>query len=92
MLTRSASTKVYASILVALLIGLLLNIGLAFLDVGRFHAVFTLAIAVAQAALVILFFMHVRYGNRLLWLFAAAGFFWLAIMIVLAMSDYISRG
>jgi caa(3)-type oxidase subunit IV len=39
-----------------------------------------------------LFFMHVRYSKSLLWVFVGAGFFWLSIMLVLAMSDYMSRG
>ena|ERR1051326_88155 len=86
------STKMDVRVLIALLVGLLLNIGLAFLDLGRFHAVLALTIAVVQAMLVILFFMHVRYGDRLIWLYVGAGFFWLAIMVSLAMSDYLSRG
>jgi len=42
--------------------------------------------------LVILFFMHVKYSPRLLWVFVAAGFIWLAIMIDLTLSDYLTRG
>ena len=41
--------------------------------------------------LVILIFMHVRYSTRLTWLFVAAGFIWLLIMIDLTMSDYLTR-
>ena len=42
--------------------------------------------------LIILYFMHVRYNSRLAWVFASAGFIWLGILLVLVMSDYISRG
>ena len=50
-----------------------------------------MAIAVAKAVLIILFFMHIRYGRKLTWVFAGAGFFWLAILLVLAMTDYATR-
>jgi hypothetical protein len=36
--------------------------------------------------------MHVRYKPPLTWVFAAAGFIWLVIMIDLTLSDYMSRG
>jgi cytochrome c oxidase subunit 4 len=35
--------------------------------------------------------MHVKYSNKLVWLFAGSGFIWLLILIGLAASDYISR-
>ncbi len=35
---------------------------------------------------------HVRYNSRLTWLFVAAGFIWLLIMIDLTLSDYLTRG
>jgi len=35
--------------------------------------------------------MHVRGGSRLTWLFASAGFFWLAILLGLAMTDSATR-
>jgi cytochrome c oxidase subunit 4 len=42
--------------------------------------------------LVLLYFMHLRYGTRLPWLVVAGGFFWLGILILLSMSDVLSRG
>jgi cytochrome c oxidase subunit 4 len=40
---------------------------------------------------VVLFFMHVRWMPRLIWLTALAGFFWLAIMFAFTMQDYLTR-
>jgi cytochrome c oxidase subunit 4 len=54
--------------------------------------VIALTIAVAKAVLVVLFFMHVRHSSRLTWVVIASGFLWLAIMIGLTMSDYLTRG
>ncbi|HEY3137015.1 MAG TPA: hypothetical protein VGL29_13375 [Blastocatellia bacterium] len=39
-----------------------------------------------------LYFMHVRWSSRLTWVFVCAGFFWLAIMVALTLSDYLTRG
>ena len=50
-----------------------------------------MVIAIAKAVLIILFFMHIRYGPKLTWVFAGAGFFWLTILLVLAMCDYATR-
>jgi len=76
----------------ALLILLGLTIGAAHINLGPLNTVVSLSISGAKAALIILFFMNIRYSKPLMWLCAAAGFFWLAIMIVLAMSDYLTRG
>ena len=64
----------------------------AFFDLGVFNTPVALTIACTKALLVVLFFMHVRYGTRLTWVVVSAGFFWLGILIVLTMSDYLSRG
>ncbi len=55
------------------------------------NTIVALAIAVTKATLVILYFMHVRYSPRLTWVVVTAGFFWLAIMIMLTLSDYLTR-
>ncbi|HET9792024.1 MAG TPA: cytochrome C oxidase subunit IV family protein [Candidatus Angelobacter sp.] len=44
-----------------------------------------------KATLVILYFMHVRYSDRLTMVTVGAGFFWLLILITLSLSDYLSR-
>ena len=64
---------------------------IAFADLGIFNPIVALAIACTKAVLVILFFMHVRYSDRLTMVTVAAGFFWLMILISLSLSDYLSR-
>ena len=68
------------------------TVGVAFIDLGRFNLPAAMVVAVVKAVLIILFFMHVKYAPRLTWVFAAAGFFWLAIMLIFTMTDYVSRG
>jgi cytochrome c oxidase subunit IV len=58
---------------------------------GIWNPVVALVIACTKATLVILFFMHVRYSDRLTMVTVAAGFFWLLILITLSLSDYLSR-
>lgn len=50
-----------------------------------------LLIAFTKMTFVVLFFMHVRWSSKLIWLSAVAGFFWLAIMFAYTMQDYLTR-
>ena len=84
--------KVYYRIWLALLALLLLTWGLAQINLGPFNIVAMLIIAMLKTVLVIMFFMHVKYSPRLIWVFVAAGFIWLLIMIDLTLSDYLTRG
>jgi caa(3)-type oxidase, subunit IV len=87
------SVKLYAVIFLALIVLTLTTTGVAFIDLGGgFNVTVALTIAVVKALLVILFFMHVRYSNRLTWVFVGAGFFWLAIMMALTFGDFLTRG
>ena len=84
-------TKTYLAIFVALMVLLGITIGVAYVDLGKLNLAVAMGIAIAKAALIVWFFMHLRYGQRLTWVFAGAGFFWLAIMLVLTMGDYATR-
>jgi cytochrome c oxidase subunit 4 len=71
---------------------LLLTWGVAQFNLGAFNVIAALTIAVTKMLLVILYFMHVRYSERRTWIFVAAGFIWLLIMIDLTLGDYFTRG
>jgi cytochrome c oxidase subunit 4 len=51
-----------------------------------------LVIAFTKMTCVMLFFMHVYWSPKLIWLSAIASFFWLAIMFAYTMQDYLTRG
>ena len=70
----------------------LITVIVAFIDLGPLNNFVMLGIAVIKATLVILFFMHVFYSSRLIWVVVLAGFFWLGIMFALTSSDYLTRG
>jgi cytochrome c oxidase subunit 4 len=61
-------------------------------DFGSFNTLVALTIAVVKATLVVLYFMHLRYSPRLTILVVFMGLVWLAILILLTLSDYLSRG
>jgi cytochrome c oxidase subunit 4 len=84
--------RLYFGIFAALLGFTALTVVAAFQDFGVFNTPVALTIAVVKATLVILYFMHVRYSSRLTWLFVAAGFFWLVILLAFTLADFASRG
>ncbi|MFN0158563.1 MAG: cytochrome C oxidase subunit IV family protein [Bacteroidota bacterium] len=83
--------RTYYKVAIALLGLFILTVAAAYIDLGRFNILVALTIAVVKAVLVVLYFMHVRYGTKLVRIFACAGFFWLVIMFALTMSDYVTR-
>lgn len=87
-----ASTKLYVAIFIALIIGTVLTYLAALVDFGFANNAIMLAIALAKASLVILFFMGVRWSTRLTWVVVVSGFFFLLIMFTITMSDYLTRG
>ena len=86
------SRKIYFLVFAALIVLTVVTWLVAQVDLGWANDVVALTIAVVKAMLVLLFFMHVRYSTRMTILTAAAGFFWLAILIGITLSDYLSRG
>ena len=87
-----APKGLYYAVFLALIIGTVLTVVVAKFDLGPFNNIMMLTIACAKALLVVLVFMHVRWGTRLTWVVAGSGFVWLLIMFGLTMSDYLSRG
>jgi cytochrome c oxidase subunit 4 len=84
--------KVYFAVFAALLVLTATTTAVSFVDLGPWNTVVALAIAFLKATLVVLFFMHVKYSPRLTQVVIAGGLFWLAIMIALTLSDFLSRG
>jgi cytochrome c oxidase subunit 4 len=83
--------RVYLTIFALLMVLTAVTTAIAYIDLGPLNPVIALSIALFKATLVVLYFMHVRYGTRLVWVAAAAGFFWLHILLV-TLVDYLTRG
>jgi cytochrome c oxidase subunit 4 len=76
---------------IVLLALLALTIGIARFHWGAWNLILAMAIATAKLILIALYFMRLRYSGRTLWVFAAAGFFWLLILVGLSLGDYLTR-
>ena len=86
------SVRVYITIFLALLVGTALTVAAAFFDFPwRLNTIVALTIATAKATLVVLYFMHVRYSARLIWVIVASALFWMAILFAFTFSDYFTR-
>jgi len=83
--------KNYVAVYVALLVLLAATVGAAYINIEPFNFALTMVIAVAKAAMILLIFMHVRYSDRLTWVFSSAAFLWLGILIALTLNDYFTR-
>ncbi len=92
MTSHVVPVRVYLLVFAALLALTATTARVAFFDLGPLNNVAALGIAVLKAALVVLFFMHVRYGTRLVPLVIAASVFWLLILFGLSLCDYLMRG
>jgi cytochrome c oxidase subunit 4 len=81
----------YSLVFVSLLIGTLLTVLAADVDLGVFNPIIALGIACTKAVIVILFFMHVKYQSNLIKMTVASGFFTFIVLITMTLSDYMSR-
>jgi len=84
--------KTYLAVFATLMFFTAITVAVAFVDLGPANNVVMLSIAVLKATLVVMFFMHAKYGTRLIPLVAASGFFFVLLMFIITMSDYMSRG
>jgi len=83
--------RVYYTIFAILMFCTYLTVQIAFFDLGALNTIAALGIAVFKATLVVLFFMHVKYSTRLTWAVVVGGIFWFGILLVLTLSDYLTR-
>ncbi|MDQ3633431.1 MAG: cytochrome C oxidase subunit IV family protein [Aridibacter sp.] len=85
----------YIGVFLVLVFGTIITYYVALVDLEWIfpgaNTLVALLIAFTKMTFVVLFFMHVRWSSRLIWLSAIAGFFWLAIMFAFTMQDYLTR-
>ena len=84
--------RTYVYVFLALLVGTGLTVLAAEFDFGLLNNFIAMGIAITKAMLVLLVFMELRHSTRMTALTAAAGFFWLVLMIGLFLMDYGTRG
>src|SRR6187402_2781788 len=86
----------YLAVFAVLVVGTILTYFAAQIDLDWIfpgaNTLVALLIAFTKMTCVMLFFMHVYWSPKLIWLSAIASFFWLAIMFAYTMQDYLTRG
>jgi len=85
------SVKTYTLIFLALIALTGVTTAVAYVDLGAFSVIVALTIAVVKMLLVALFFMHLRHSTMLTRIVVSGGLLWLAILIGLSLSDFLTR-
>lgn len=85
----------YFGVFAILVVGTILTYWAATIDMDVIfpgaNTLVALFIAFTKMTFVMLFFMHVYWSPKLIWLSAAASFFWLAILFAFTLQDYFTR-
>lgn len=89
---RIVPPRVYVTVFALLIFFTIVTVWAAFADLGRLNLAVALGIATLKATLVVLYFMHVRYNPRLIWLALALAVSWLGMLVISVLTDYASRG
>jgi cytochrome c oxidase subunit IV len=89
--SHSHAPKAYFLVFAALMFFTALTVWAAFQHLGVWNTPVALAIAVTKALLVALIFMHLKSSPRLTILVVAASVLWLSFLIVITVSDYVTR-
>lgn len=86
------STSLLLTVFAAILGLALVNVGLS-MQIGptKFTLPLQLMIGSIQAGLVAYYFMHLRQGDKVVILTALSSLFWMGILFVLFMGDYMTR-
>ena len=92
--------KYYFGVFTLLMVFTILTVAVAKIDFEHawgerwawMNIVVALTIAVIKATAVVLIFMHVKWSSKLTHVIIISGLFWLGILLVLTMSDYLVRG
>ncbi len=84
-------TKAYVLVWLALLVLTIITVWVSYFDFGEWNIFVAMLVATIKAALVCLFFMHLKYDNRMDQVTFISAFVFLAIFIGLTLSDTMDR-
>ena len=83
--------RLYIKVWLALLLLTGLTIWVSSLELYRWHVFTAMLIATVKVSLVILYFMHVRFENKLIWIMILVALITYAIFVGLTFADYYYR-
>ena len=88
---HDSGIRTYIVVWGALIVLTAVTVAVSYVHLGLMNVVVALLIASVKASLVALFFMHLRYENRLVWGFALTPIFFLVLIIAGTLSDTLFR-
>ncbi len=88
---RGSSVAPYAVVWLALLALTATTVAVSYVNLGMMNVVAALLIASVKAALVALYFMRLKYENRLVWGFALTPIYFLVLIIAGTLADTLFR-
>ena len=83
--------NIYIKVLSALLVLTVLTVLVSQMDFGFFNVLIAMGIATIKAALVLLFFMHLKYDNKLFPVIFLTGVFFLIVIFLFCELDIVTR-
>ncbi len=70
----------------------LIQLGIGFSGLGgSVKLLLAMAVSVTQACVLAVWFMDLRQADKLTWLIAASGIFWVGLMFLFTVTDYVTR-
>ncbi len=84
--------KVYLAVGVSLFVLTVVTVAVSFVDFGGFNLVVAMLIASFKGSLVALYFMHLKYDNKLYLSIFLISLIFLAVFIIFTMFDTLNRG
>lgn len=89
---HTVSFKTYLNILLALLFLTAVTVAVAQIDFGWFNAFIAMLIATIKGALVLLYFMHLKYDDdKFYWVIFGSGVFMVILLFILSKVDIATR-
>ncbi|MCH8027729.1 MAG: cytochrome C oxidase subunit IV family protein [candidate division Zixibacteria bacterium] len=84
--------NLYLAVGSALLVLTVITVTAAQMDFGQMNLLIAMGIAVVKATLVAMFFMHLKYDNRIYMLVFSGSLLFLGVFIIFTMFDTLRRG
>ena len=83
--------ELYIKVLVALLVLTVITVAVAQVDFGVLNTIIAMGIATVKAALVLLYFMHLKYDDKTYLVIFLSGVFFLLVIFLFCEFDLITR-
>lgn len=83
--------KTYFLVLISLLALTVITVGAAQIDFGALNAFFAMLIATIKAGLVLLYFMHLKYDDKIYGIIFGSAVFFVAVLFLFSKLDILTR-